>query len=73
MSGEGVSSLPASALHRREHYAQKSYWDCGVSCVVMALEGESRSRLLDNLEQVCEREGFNKSTWTIDLAYMLSG
>ncbi|XP_072381594.1 protein GUCD1 isoform X2 [Diabrotica undecimpunctata] len=53
------------------HYKQKWNWDCGVSCVLMVLSKKKREELLENFSQICKNEGFNKSTWTIDLCYLL--
>ncbi|XP_056637943.1 protein GUCD1 isoform X1 [Diorhabda carinulata] len=53
------------------HFKQKSNWDCGVSCVLMVLPKVKREEFLNNFSQICKSEGFNKSTWTIDLCYLL--
>ncbi|CAH1118419.1 unnamed protein product [Phaedon cochleariae] len=53
------------------HFKQKSNWDCGVSCVLMVLNRTQRQEFLKNFMQICNNEGFNKSTWTIDLCYLL--
>ncbi|CAG9861448.1 unnamed protein product [Phyllotreta striolata] len=53
------------------HFKQKSNWDCGISCVLMVLPRKKRQEFLDNFTQICRNEGFNKSTWTIDLCYIL--
>ncbi|XP_050315979.1 protein GUCD1 isoform X3 [Anthonomus grandis grandis] len=37
----------------------------------MVLPTKHRQHLLKNLSAVCKNEGFNKSTWTIDLCYLL--
>ena len=64
--------LPPSVLYHREHYQQKRSWDCGVSCVIMAVTDlQKRSELLLTLDQVVREEGFGQSTWTIDLCYFL--
>ncbi|KAJ8710961.1 hypothetical protein PYW07_008203 [Mythimna separata] len=57
--------------HNLEHYRQNFNWDCGVSCVLMLLPPEQREEMLDNFEQICQDEGFQQSTWTIDLCYLL--
>ena len=57
--------------HRVSHYQQKYNWDCGLSCVLMLLQGEQRMEALHNLDNICREEGFNQSTWTIDLCYLL--
>jgi len=53
------------------HYKQKSNWDCGISCVLMVLPNKHRLHLTKNLSRICKSEGFHKSTWTIDLCYLL--
>lgn len=54
------------------HERQKYSWDCGVACVLMVLgEGTARTHLSNNLGTVCREEGFGRSTWTIDLCYLL--
>lgn len=53
------------------HFHQRFYWDCGVSCVLMILPPPKRKHLLLNFSEVCKEEGFNKSTWSIDLCYLL--
>jgi hypothetical protein len=65
----GVS--PPRYIHRVRHYQQRHHWDCGVSCVVMTLDDQRRRELLDNFDHVCQVEGFGKSTWTVDLCYLL--
>ncbi|XP_060532939.1 protein GUCD1 isoform X2 [Cylas formicarius] len=53
------------------HYKQKSNWDCGISCVLMVLPRKHRAHLIKNFSYICKSEGFNRSTWTIDLCYLL--
>ncbi|KAJ8979807.1 hypothetical protein NQ317_001297 [Molorchus minor] len=53
------------------HYKQKYNWDCGISCVLMVLPTKDRKDFLTNFGQICKSEGFNKSTWTIDICYLL--
>ncbi|XP_015921977.1 protein GUCD1 isoform X2 [Parasteatoda tepidariorum] len=53
------------------HVQQQLSWDCGVSAVMMVLSEANRSYLKENLDYISEQEGFDKSTWTIDLAYLL--
>ncbi|XP_015518270.1 protein GUCD1 isoform X1 [Neodiprion pinetum] len=53
------------------HIRQRFNWDCGVSCVLMVLPDEQRKYFIDNFDQVCKDEGFDKSTWSIDLCYLL--
>ncbi|KAL3271171.1 hypothetical protein HHI36_021668 [Cryptolaemus montrouzieri] len=63
--------------HRRrceislKHHTQSYNWDCGISCVLMVLSDKNREYFLNNKRQICEEEGFNTSTWTIDLCYLL--
>ncbi|PNF36938.1 Protein GUCD1 [Cryptotermes secundus] len=53
------------------HHRQRYNWDCGVSCVLMVLEPKTREHLLLNFKEICKEEGFNESTWSIDLCYLL--
>ena len=66
-----MESLPATKTRDVRHYAQRSHWDCGVSCVLMAVDLQTREFILSNFKQVVEEEGFGNSTWTIDLCYLL--
>ncbi|XP_069700997.1 protein GUCD1 [Periplaneta americana] len=59
--------LEIQLTHHRQHFN----WDCGVSCVLMVLPEAKREHLLCNFNEVCKEEGFNKSTWSIDLCYLL--
>lgn len=45
--------------------------DCGLSCVVMVLKGIDRVRFHANFEIMCREERIDKSTWSIDLCYIL--
>ncbi|CAH0549546.1 unnamed protein product [Brassicogethes aeneus] len=63
--------LPESVEIDLNHYQQKYNWDCGLSCVLMVLPKEDREDFLSNFAGICKDEGFNKSTWTIDLCYLL--
>ncbi|XP_045465425.1 protein GUCD1 isoform X3 [Harmonia axyridis] len=54
-----------------KHHTQDFNWDCGLSCVLMVLSDENREYFLENREKICKEEGFNTSTWTIDLCYLL--
>ncbi|KAF7286647.1 hypothetical protein GWI33_004680 [Rhynchophorus ferrugineus] len=65
------SSFPEKHHIQLCHYKQKSNWDCGVSCVLMVLSSKQREYFLKNFNKTCKAEGFNKSTWTIDLCYLL--
>lgn len=69
-SGEGRQIFSRSIYH----YQQKSNWDCGVACVLMALsdvDETTREEIIANCEEICKSEGFGHSTWTIDLCYLL--
>ncbi|XP_050735126.1 protein GUCD1-like isoform X2 [Eriocheir sinensis] len=54
-----------------EHVQQRHTWDCGLACVTMVLPPSTRSRFSSQLYKICQEEGFDKSTWSIDLAYLL--
>lgn len=58
-----------------EHCQQNSNWDCGLSCVLMALSGsrqlEAVVKIKSDIEEVCQSQGFGHSTWTIDLCYLM--
>ena len=64
-------NIPRSKTRNVFHYQQRSHWDCGVSCILMAMDKDSREDILKNLPKVLNEEGFGNSTWTIDLCYML--
>ena len=34
-------------------------------------ECDAKDSILENLEEICQNEGFGHSTWTIDLCYLL--
>ncbi|VEN60604.1 unnamed protein product [Callosobruchus maculatus] len=53
------------------HATQRFNWDCGISCVLMVLQKHQRQMFLNHFTEICKSEGFNKSTWTIDLCYLL--
>lgn len=63
--------IPEKHVIQLCHYKQKSNWDCGISCVLMVLPNKHRQHLIKNLNRICKSEGFHKSTWTIDLCYLL--
>nr|XP_053645827.1 protein GUCD1-like isoform X1 [Cherax quadricarinatus] len=54
-----------------DHVQQRHTWDCGLACIMMVLSPQSRTRFSARLYQICQEEGFDKSTWSIDLAYLL--
>ncbi|GIY37551.1 protein GUCD1 [Caerostris extrusa] len=58
-----IDSIEIPLVHVKQHLS----WDCGISAVMMIL----RLYMKENLEDVSRQEGFDKSTWTIDLAYLL--
>ncbi|KAL0868122.1 hypothetical protein ABMA27_008752 [Loxostege sticticalis] len=62
---------PSLTEHQIVHYQQRYNWDCGLSCVLMLLTDEQRTEFLDKFTDICQEEGFNQSTWTIDLCYLL--
>lgn len=68
---KGPQSIEPEFVLPLKHYRQKFNWDCGVSCVIMALQQQTRQHFLENFTAVCKEEGFNNNTWTIDLCYLL--
>ena len=55
------------------HVRQKSDWDCGLACVQMVLKKALGDDFqLQDFEAICEKKGFGRSVWTIDLATILS-
>ncbi|RVE43053.1 hypothetical protein evm_012284 [Chilo suppressalis] len=58
-------------VHNVVHCQQRFNWDCGVTCVMMLLSEQQRNYFLQNFTAICREEGFNQSTWTIDLCYLL--
>ncbi|XP_046385928.1 protein GUCD1 [Ischnura elegans] len=74
MAEQGVeteSRVPPIFEMQLFHQSQRFSWDCGISCVMMILPPQKRAQLLTNFHDVCSEEGFGKSTWTIDLCYLL--
>ncbi|CAG0887789.1 unnamed protein product [Darwinula stevensoni] len=59
-------------LIKLQHVQQRLHWDCGLACVAMVLPDDKRDQFLANLPAICHEEGFGESTWSIDLAYLLS-
>lgn len=57
--------------HSLKHYQQRHNWDCGLSCVLMTLQEAQREQILQDLANIIDEEGFEQSTWTIDLCYLL--
>ncbi|CAL1272430.1 unnamed protein product [Larinioides sclopetarius] len=62
-----VDSIEIPLVHVKQHLS----WDCGISAVMMVLSEKDRTYMKENLDEVSSQEGFDKSTWTIDLAYLL--
>lgn len=53
------------------HYRQRFEWDCGLSCILMVLPINARETFLANFDKICQKAGFDRSTWTIDLCFIL--
>lgn len=66
-----IVDIPPCVKRDLSHFKQRFNWDCGVTCVLMVLSDHDRACFLTNFEQICKEEGFNHSTWTIDLCYLL--
>mgnify|MGYP001795155675 CR=1 FL=1 len=55
------------------HVRQKFDWDCGLACLQMVLKKSLGDEFnLSEFEAICEKKGFGKSVWTIDLASILT-
>ena len=69
------AGMPSVTCRNVGHTQQQFDWDCGLSCVIMALDAadecDAKDSILENLEEICQNEGFGHSTWTIDLCYLL--
>ncbi|KAF5290113.1 hypothetical protein FQA39_LY14894 [Lamprigera yunnana] len=63
--------IPNESYIKLCHSKQRYNWDCGISCILMVLSHKDRKTLFKNLLTICKEEGFNRSTWTIDLCYLL--
>jgi len=67
--------MPSVTCRTVQHTQQQFDWDCGLSCVLMALDAaeelDAKDSIIQNLEEICKKEGFGHSTWTIDLCYLL--
>ncbi|KAJ9587308.1 hypothetical protein L9F63_019164 [Diploptera punctata] len=70
-NSESEEDIPTKLEIQLSHHRQRYNWDCGVSCIIMILPKAKRDHLLNNFNKVCAEENFNKSTWSIDLCYML--
>lgn len=53
-------SRPALIRRQVVHYKQRFDWDCGISCVLMALSRQQRQQFLMNFNKICDSEGFGK-------------
>ena len=69
------SGMPSVTCRSVQHCQQQFNWDCGLSCVLMALDAadllEVKDTILANIEEICRKEGFGHSTWSIDLCYLI--
>lgn len=65
------SDIPPYVNRNLVHFQQISNWDCGLTCVLMVLPEHERSHFLSNIDRICKEEGFENTTWTIDLCYLL--
>ena len=67
--------MPSVTCRSVQHCQQQFNWDCGLSCVLMALDAAdeftAKEDISSDIEKVCKAEGFGHSTWTIDLCYLL--
>lgn len=64
-------ATPPFVEHVLVHYTQNSTWDCGLSCIAMVLKDNERIQFLCNFAAICKEERIERSTWTIDLCYIL--
>lgn len=51
---------PNFLKYELDHCQQKFDWDCGINCVLMVLPVKKRQFLLDNMQAVCQEEGFGR-------------
>ena len=69
------NGMPSVTCRSVQHCQQQFNWDCGLSCVLMALDAAdeftAKEDISSDIEKVCKAEGFGHSTWTIDLCYLL--
>ncbi|XP_068623459.1 uncharacterized protein [Battus philenor] len=63
--------IPKYIEHKLDHCQQCFSWDCGIACVKMVLSSEQRDYMNKNFTKICQDEGFQQLTWTIDLCYLL--
>ncbi|XP_064110013.1 protein GUCD1-like isoform X1 [Macrobrachium nipponense] len=71
MGGSEGGGVEEHFLLSIDHVQQRHNWDCGLACVMMILPPQARDLFSAKLYQICEEEGFDRSTWSIDLAYLL--
>ncbi|XP_059478404.1 protein GUCD1 [Neocloeon triangulifer] len=71
MSTRTNSKICTGGVRTLKHQRQRFNWDCGLTCIMMVMPQEKRQHFQENFKLICSEEGFNKSTWTIDLAYLL--
>lgn len=57
--------------HSLTHFKQRFDWDCGLSSILMILDEPKRKHFLERFQEICDDGNFGKSTWTIDLCYIL--
>ncbi|CAH2093345.1 unnamed protein product [Euphydryas editha] len=57
--------------HNVPHIQQRYNWDCGVTCILMILSEEDKTKFLNNFTNICQEEGFGHTTCTVDLCYLL--
>ena len=69
------NGMPSVTCRSVQHCQQQFNWDCGLSCVLMALDAadllDVKDTILANIEDICQKEGFGHSTWSIDLCYLI--
>ena len=67
--------MPSVTCRSVSHTQQQFNWDCGLSCVLMAFDAadllDTKDTILANIEDICQKEGFGHSTWSIDLCYLI--
>ena len=69
------NGMPSVTCRSVQHCQQQFNWDCGLSCVLMAFDAadllDTKDTILANIEDICQKEGFGHSTWSIDLCYLI--
>ncbi|CAD7088415.1 unnamed protein product [Hermetia illucens] len=66
-----AGAIPECKEFLLNHFQQRSDWDCGLSCILMILPRNHREHFLRDFERICAENGFGRSTWTIDLCFIL--